>query len=314
MLHSNRAGARRVLCALAVSAAAFFAVPTPSGQAPDKPGILLMAHGGRPSWNAQVVELASKIDPKIPVEVAFGMASRQTIQAAVDRLVARQVTRVVAVPLFISSHSSVFTSTEYLLGARRDAPPDLAVFARMSHGSGGHDHSAHGAAPADGTKPVAAPVPVKMTAALDSHQVVGDILIDRARALSREPAREAVVLVAHGPVPDEDNRRWLEEMAVLSERIRNSAPYASVDYLTVRDDAPPAIKDVATAGLRDVVRRRSGEGRRVLVVPLLLSFGGIEQGIRKRLEGLDFIMSQQGLMPDSRIGDWVLQSAAASNP
>jgi sirohydrochlorin ferrochelatase len=256
----------------------------------------------------------------VPVEVAFGMASRPAIQSALDRLVARNVTRVVAVPLFISSYSSVITSTEFLLGLRAEAPADLAVFARMSHGPGGHGqaghdgHAGHAAPSADGTTPVTAPVPVKMTAALDSHEIVGAILVDRARRLSTNPGSEAVVIVAHGPVPENDNRRWLGEMGVLAERVRASAPFASVDYLTVRDDAPPAIREAATTELRALVTRRSGEGRRVLVVPLLLAYGGIEQGIRKRLEGLDYVMSDQALMPDDRIGDWVLQSSGLSRP
>jgi hypothetical protein len=51
------------------------------------------------------------------------------------------------------------------------------------------------------------------------------------------------------------------------------------------------------------------EGHRVLIVPLLLSYGGIEAGIRKRLNGLDYVMAEQGLMPDDRIARWVLETA-----
>ena len=49
-----------------------------------------------------------------------------------DRLAEREVTGIVAVPLFISSHSSVIRATEYLLGKRDDAPPQMEAFARMS--------------------------------------------------------------------------------------------------------------------------------------------------------------------------------------
>jgi sirohydrochlorin ferrochelatase len=301
-------------CAAIMALALAVSLPAEPLAQDDRPGILLLAHGGRPSWNEQVTQLASRLDAQVPIEVAFGMASRAAIQSALDRLVARRVTRVVAVPLFISSHSSVITSTAYLLGLRAEAPPDLAAFARMSHGAGGHGHAGHDAPAADGTTPVTAPVPVKMTAALDSHEIVGAILIDRARRLSTNAAAESVVLVAHGPVPEADNRRWLAGMAVLAERVRTSAPFASVDYLTVRDDAGPEIRDVATAELRALVTKRQSEGRRVLLVPLLLAYGGIEQGIRKRLEGLDYAMAEQALMPDDRIGDWVLQSAGVPRP
>ena len=63
------------------------------------------------------------------------MATRANIQTAVNALTARGVTEIVAVPLFVSSHSSVVTSTQYLLGLRAEAPAELAAFAKMSHGS-----------------------------------------------------------------------------------------------------------------------------------------------------------------------------------
>ncbi len=59
------------------------------------------------------------------------MATRSTMQSAIDRLVARKVTEIVAVPLFVSSHSSVIESTAYLLGLRMQMPEDLKDFASM---------------------------------------------------------------------------------------------------------------------------------------------------------------------------------------
>ncbi len=114
-----------------------------------------------------------------------------------------------------------------------------------------------------------------------------------------------MILVAHGPVSDEDNARWLADMAVTAKRVSASAPYAAVEYLTVRDDAPAPVRDAAAAELRGLVERHTARGRRVLIVPLLLSFGGIEQGIRTRLDGLTYTMASQGLMPDERIAAWV---------
>lgn len=287
-----------------------------------RPGVLLMAHGGAPEWNQRVERIAADARRHAPVEVAFGMASRASLQGAIDRLVAAGVTEVVAVPLFVSSWSSVITSTEFLLGLRAEAPADLAIFAKMDHSrhgaaagpsadhAGHAGHAGHPGTPApDPTTPVDSPVPVRMTSALNRHPLVGAILVDRARAVSASPADEAVVLVAHGPVPDDDNRRWLDDMAVLAGHVRDSAPYAAVHYLTVRDDAGPALREAATRELRELVTRESAAGRRVLVVPHLLSFGGIERGILKRLEGLDYTMAEQALIPDARILDWVLLQA-----
>lgn len=288
-------------------------LPVTAQQPPAKAGVVLLAHGGAAQWNERVTAVAATVDQSQPTEVAFGMASRASIQSAIDKLTARGVTEIVAVPLFVSSYSSVITSTEYLLGLRKDAPKDMAIFAKMDHASHGapapEDHSAHGMPKADPASPVTTKLPIRMTPALNRHALVAEIVADRARSISTAPEKEAIIIVAHGPVPEDDNRRWLEDMAVLAQHTRASAPYASVDYMTVRDDAGPAMREAATKDLRDRVQAQVAQGRRVLIVPHLMSFGGIEQGIRKRLEGLDYTMTAQALMPDDRIVQWVQASA-----
>ena len=279
------------------------------------PGILLLAHGGSAEWNSRVTELAEKVNTTRPTEVAFGMATRATIQSAVDKLVARGVTEIVAVPLFVSSWSTVITSTEYLLGLRANAPAALASYAKMSHAPAGTSGGAAGhedhAAASDGTTPVKSSVPVRMTPALNDHPIVADILASRARAISRDPAKEALIIVAHGPNEDDDNRRWLADLAALAERIKQTETFASLEYLTLRDDAPKLVRDAATAQLRALAQRELAAGRRVLIVPLLISFGGIERGLRERLEGLPYTMADAALMPDDRLATWVLTVAAA---
>lgn len=277
------------------------------------PGILLLAHGGNAEWNARVTELAAKIDNTRPTEVAFGMATRANIQAAVDRLVARRVTEIVAVPLFVSSWSSIITSTEYLLGLRAEAPAALAAYAKMNHapaaaatsGTASAGHDGHTTA-ADGTTPVTSPVSIRMTPALNDHPIVADILATRARSISQNPTNDALIIVAHGPNEEEDNRRWLVDMSSVANRIRVSDRFASIDVLTLRDDARKPVRDRATGELRELIMKRSQEGRRVLIVPLLISFGGIDRGLRERLEGLPYAMPNAGLVPDDRLATWVL--------
>ena len=283
------------------------------------PGILLLAHGGSAEWNRRVTELAAKVNGTRPTEVAFGMATRANIQTAIDELAARGVTEIIAVPLFVSSWSSVITSTEYLLGLRKEAPAALAAYAKMNHApaegaagaAAGHaGHAVHSTA-ADGTTPVKSPVPVRMTSALNDHPIVADILASRARTIRREPAREALVVVAHGPNEEDDNRRWLADMGSLAARLKQTERFPSLEYLTLRDDAPKPVRDAATEQLREIVQREASAGRRVLIVPLLISFGGIERGLRERLEGLPYTMAEAALMPDDRLATWVLTVAAA---
>ena len=272
-------------------------------------GVLLLAHGGRDDWNREVLELASQVDSTLPIEVAFGMANKGTIRDAVERLAERNVTEIVAVPLFISSHSSVMRATEYLLGSRDEAPPQLEAFARMGARRAA---AAPGGDPGfDWTTPIEAAVPISVATALDGHALVAEILLSRALDLSRQPDEEVVVVVAHGPTSDEDNDLWLGNMNTLVERIRPRTRFSRIECLTVRDDASDPVREQATAELRAVVEGAVEEGKSVLIVPLLLSYGGIEVGIRRRLEGLPYSMASQALLPDERLSEWVLMQATA---
>ncbi len=175
----------------------------PQAKPPERPGILLLAHGGRhPRGMTRSVMWRIRFDLSVPTEVAFGMATRSSMQSAVNLLVSRGVTQIVAVPLFVSSHSSVIDSTAYLLGLRAQAPADLKMFAEMGHdGSmGHHDMAPDPAKAADGSKPIISPVPLRMVSALDHDPVVDSILEDRAASISKDPVNEVVILVAHGPV------------------------------------------------------------------------------------------------------------------
>ena len=269
-------------------------------------GVVLLAHGGKTNWNDEVLKLAAAVDKEVPVEVAFGMASKRNIQQAVDKLAARGVKKIIAVPLFISSHSSVITSTEYLLGQRDSAPRELAVFAKMSHGSDGGHGASHGSENSfDPTTPVKSSVPIRISPALNAHELVGEILLSRAVDISRKPENEVVVIVAHGPVGDEENGRWLADMRVLADMVRSKSKFKRIEYLTVHDDAPEPVRSKAAAELRAVVRHAMDENSNVLIVPLLLAYGGIEEGIKKRLEGLTYTMSKQALLPDERLVQWV---------
>jgi len=271
-------------------------------------GVLLLAHGGSQKWNDEVLKIAAEVNKEVPVEVAFGMANKRTIQDGVDKLSVRGAKQIVAVPLFISSHSSVITSTQYLLGLRKEAPADLALFAKMDHSHNMSGASMTHTAAAGPIKPVTSTAPIRMTGALDRHPVVAEILIERAKAISQEPSREVVIVVAHGPVPEDDNAKWLADMKTLSDLMKAKSSYQRIEYQTVRDDAPEALRAKATSELRARVETAIKEGNKVLIVPLLLSYGGIEQGIRKRLDGLDYTISKHGLLPDERLAGWVVGS------
>lgn len=73
--------------------------------------------------------------------------------------------------------------------------------------------------------------------------------------------------------------------------------------------SPAAMAQQSVTGVLRDGRFSIALGRRVLIVPHLLSFGGIEKGLLKRLEGLEYTITTQALIPDDRVVEWVLASA-----
>lgn len=263
-------------------------------------GILLLGHGGGSEWNQAVLGVQKAVSSKkVPVEIAFGMADPAQIQRAMDRLKAQRVARIIAVPLFISSYSEVLEQTKYVLGMRK-TPSDEFMTAPHSHMAAAVVRRAR------------TDLPLVMTQALDDHALVADILLDRARKMSRNPSKEYVVLVGHGPLKDSDNELWLGAMDRLGRSVRRRGGFAGVRSATLRDDSPPAAQMKAEKALRDLVKDLSRQGR-VLVVPHLIASGGIERHIRRSLDGLFYSWTGETLLPDRRIAQWVIETAQKSS-
>ena len=249
-------------------------------------GVLVLAHGGSAQWNQTVNATVAQAQLDAPTEVAFGMGMHEpevaAIQGAVDALAARGVSRIVAIPLLISSSSEVLRQYQYLLGLREHGPWE--------------EHA----------KPVTIRVPLVMAQPLDDDPIVADILLERALELSTHPDEETVVVVAHGPNEDADNAQWLAVMGRLSQQVQAKGHFRAVIPATLRDDAPTPVREAATRSLRRLVAQQNHQGR-TLIVPLLLASGGIEAKISKRLKGLRYVYEGHTLLPHPKLAQWIAQ-------
>ncbi|MBI3403581.1 MAG: TonB-dependent receptor [Acidobacteria bacterium] len=288
---------RRLPLFIAFSLSLFLFNPSTSPAQPapaDRLGVLVIAHGAGPAWNAPVESAVRSVRETTPAEVAFLMGSGSKPQAAYDRLVQAGATRVVVVPLLISSTSPHAEQIRFIGGARPDYP-----------------HAEHMA-----LTQVKGPVPIaSVTAAMDDHPLIADILADRAKVLSRDLARETLVIVAHGPNEDDEAAVWTATIERLANQVHRNLPFRRIEVRLLRDDAPKPVKDRALAELHDSVAAHAQAGR-VVVVPLLLSRGSVADEIPAALRGLDFAWDGRTLLPDDRIAQWILaragQAAASS--
>ena len=288
-------------------------------------GVLIMAHGGSEEWNQNVIQAAEPLEDNYPVEFAWGMANYVTLQKGIQKLEQKGVSEIIAVPLFISSHSPIIRQTEYLFGMR-DSLADRAMplmhhteeYVEMTGAKVDSSDYMHGMLMPPNLQQLDISTNITMTSALDDHQVVAQILQDRINTLSVQPSNETVVIAAHGPNRGSDNKKWIDNMESLSQKIQaiqqqNGSGFKQIFALTVRDDAPDATASQAKQQFRAIVRQASQFGD-VIVVPLFLSSGGREDAVAKRLSGLDFKWSGETLLPDPKITDFLTNSVQQALP
>lgn len=265
-------------------------------------GILVMAHGGDAAWNRDVEATVAPLREKYPVEIAYGMARTSTLREAVQRLESRGVERIAVVRMFISGESFL-APTQYILGLR----PELD--GAMGHHMEGGDHAAP-----SGTMHMEKPEPIDTRAMfLLSKSGVGEsplidrILADRVKALSTDPAREMVLIIAHGPGDDTENEAWLQHMDARARAIEALGPFRSVHVETLREDWPHRRAE-AEQRIQRHVEQATDSGVRVIIVPFRVAGFG---PYREVLDGLEYVADGKGFCPHPLMTEWIEQTALA---
>ena len=256
-------------------------------------GVLLMAHGGSPAWNEGVLAAVEPLRDRHMVEVAFGMADAVTIQQAIRRLEARGVGRIGVVRLFVSGESW-YDRTEQILGLRQGAPVRPLATVPTSQADHGGPGPEFWRAQTEASFALS-------TQGLSEAQAMGAVLADRARALSRQPQSEDVLILAHGPSDDAENERWIAHIQDRSSAVRDSLPFRRVEVETLREDRSER-RGEAEQRVRAFVERARDDGGTAIVIPFRVhGFGPYAQV----LDGLDYVSDGQGLVPHSNVTQWI---------
>ena len=294
------APSRPLLC-LRLPLWAMSAIMLLAGCATNKPateddfGVLVMAHGGSPEWNEDVLAAVEPLQAIHNIDVAFGMADAATLQSSVERLEARGARRIGVVRLFISG-DSFRKQTEQILGIAPGAPQKPPVAADHAN------HAGHGAAHSMEFWKITTNASFRLSdQGLVEASEMGEVLVDRARALSREPRHEDVLILAHGPGDDAENQRWLAHLEARAATVRKTLPFRTVRVETLREDWPEKRAE-AEVRIREFVAAAAKENGRAIVIPFRVQGFG---PYAKVLEGLDYASDGQGLIPDPNVTKWI---------
>lgn len=253
-------------------------------------GLLIVAHGADSGWNARVRAVAAQVQWQGPVRVAFLMGSEAHVSSfsrELAELVAAGAKRAVVVPLMVSTYGGhIVQIHELAMGDASASPMDSMTM----------------------TDTVAPPpIPVRITAALDSSAELGDAITARWKELLPADRRRPLMLVAHGPNGDTNAQRWIANLGVATRALGHELPDGVVHVGLLRDDAPAAVRAQAVAGIRDTIQAlatRAGDS--VMVMTVLISSGSINNSVVPHdLAGMPMRYDGAALAPDPALARWI---------
>ncbi|MBI4490489.1 MAG: hypothetical protein HY694_15505 [Deltaproteobacteria bacterium] len=249
---------------------------------PEELGIVVMPHGAGEYHNEPIIAAIAPLSKRYKIEIGFGMADPETLQEAVEKVEARGARRILVLRLYDIS-LSLKGELEYLVG---QAPPPKGYILRPLPPprlrSGAILYTAGG---------------------FDKDPLIAQILLERAKEVSRNPEQETVILLAHGAGGDAENHYWLEQLAGKADFIQERVPrkFKAVLGTTVREDWPVQ-RAKAVANVRAMIEEASRDGGRVLVISDRPAGAG---PYPRMLEGLHYTLNGKGLAPHPNVTKWI---------
>lgn len=244
-----------------------------------------MAHGAGEYYNTRILAAVEPLRQRYNIEVAFGMADDEILQATIDKVEARGAKRIHVLRLY-DLPQSFQAETEFVLGLRN------------TMGAVSHSHNEK-----SGPSRIRSGAILSTSGGFGDHPLIAEILLQRTLEVSQAPDRETVILLAHGSGDDEDERSWIEQLEKRAEFIRKKAPakFKAIKVATVREDWPEKSAR-AVVEVRKMIKEGSRENGRVLVVSNRIAGAG---PYRKLLSGLDYTLNDQGIASHPHFTRWI---------
>lgn len=254
-----------------------------------KIGVFVIASGS-PSedWCKPVRAAVENVSLPYPVELGFlDFVPNETITAAVERFDDMGITKILAVPLFISSYSDHIRKIEYVLGLRANPPEGAENLTQVDTNA-----------------------TIELTKAMDDHPLVAYTLADRVVDLSKGSGNETVVIVAYGTDNETDFVGWNNSLATnIPNDIRAILKYYMEPSIKIKEVKYAFINVNKTLHpdltVRAVVENVS-IGNDVIVVPLMISEGFFTvRYIPQLLENLTYAYNGKTLTPHPNVARWI---------
>ncbi len=252
-------------------------------------GVLGLGHGYAGDGNAQFEAGFANVARVHPTAVGLGMVMMDSanIQNAVNELEAAGARTIVVLPSEVGHASSLVRQWEYIFGLR--------------------DESAYLDVPR-----VKTDAKIVMAQTPTTSPLVGRILADHIRSVSKDPKNEVALLITHGDTDPAVNAVEMENLAQKAPIVKELTGISMVHWETLQDDSPPDVRKANVERIRGWIAKQSATGRTVIVAPVLMTAGGVvTKKIRRDLDGLDYTLADKGIIAHPLFNQWVNETVAA---
>jgi sirohydrochlorin ferrochelatase len=208
-------------------------------------GVVFLSHGSDFNWNESMREAVQPLMKDYKIEFVFSMADQPTIERAIRKLEQRGAKAAIILRVF-ALEQSFRSAIERMVGldiertaAAVEAGGSYRHGHRQVHGHGhgsflarlfggyghfhGHGHGHGGAAASAPPSRIRTTLPIQTVGGIDSSPLFAEALLNRARALSKNPGRDTVILVAHGSGDDHLNEQWQTTLEAVAEHMQRHA-------------------------------------------------------------------------------------------
>lgn len=303
---------RAALLALALAAAPAAAAGFGNSSMGAKPyGVLLLVPDAGGGWRTELTHIRGELQG-VPLDSVETYNDGTAIQRALDRLKGQHVGKVVAVPLDLVSESSGMDELRYLFGIREqpslDRPDEERPGMAPVHGK------TKSALVFDsrGPKRLKSDADLVLTATIDKSAALAEILADRAKALARDPAKEAVILVGVAPRSDKSLDVWKTAATAIAESVRLKGGFREAAVIWVRDGTRAGQQDKDRDENKATLRRLITAGGAV-AVPLALDGRRAGQLLQRQLGTTGYRWNGKGLVGDPRLSEWIVSISKAAS-
>ena len=246
----------------------------------DAIGVVVMPHGATKPYNDAIEKTIQPLKEKYKVEMAYGMGDFISIQNAVSNFEDKGVKRIVFVRMYPSSEQFK-EKTDYILGLDSRVPEQW-----------------------DGSIPsqIRTSAIINTFGGYEEDSLIAGIFLDRIKEVSKKPAEETIILLAHGEKNDQAEKVRNEKMESHISWIQKqfNPPFKKIIGMTLREDWPNK-RAKALIEIKKVIKAGNSSGKVIVISNRLYGSGPYKHF----LEGLEFEMNSKGLAPHTNLTRWL---------